>query len=249
MIEPGSTVTIGIPIYEGVEPLDVVGAYEVFAEMGLMVQDREEKAQSPKRTTITVWLLAENPGVITTRLGMSLLPHRTFSQVEHLDVLWVPGGSSEALDLLMQEGPYLRALRRWAEKATWVTSVCDGAMLLAAAGLLDGYQATTHWAYYPCLQKFADIEVVPPRDGVWPRVVVDGNRVTGGGVSSALDEALDVVVLLFGEEVAKAVQVDIQYFPRPPVAGTIIPNDKCSLTYEPGRSPEPRLRESVSDSR
>ncbi|MBW3569985.1 MAG: DJ-1/PfpI family protein [Gemmatimonadetes bacterium] len=233
-MEPGSTVTIGIPVYQGVEPLDVVGAYEVFAEMGLMVQEREEKAKLEARTTVNVWLLAEDPGVITTRLGMSLLPHRTFSQIEHLDVLWVPGGSSEALDRLMKGGAYLDALRRWSEAAAWVTSVCDGAMLLAAAGLLDGCSATTHWAYYPCLKKFPNVTPVPPDgNGDWPRVVVDGNRVTGGGVSSALDEALAIVVLLFGEEVAEAVQVDIQYFPRPPVNGTIVPNHECSLTYQP----------------
>jgi cyclohexyl-isocyanide hydratase len=206
--------------------------------MGLMLQEREAELPEDERTTVNVWLLAEDPGVITTRLGMYLLPHHTFSQVEHLDVLWVPGGSSEALDGLMKGGPYLHALRRWSCDARLVTSVCDGAMLLAAAGLLDGYEATTHWAYYPCFANFPRIKPVQPKDGVWPRCVVDGNRVTGGGVSSALDEALGIVSMLFDDALAEAVQVDIQYFPDPPVHGTIVPNTKCSLTYRPPAAAE-----------
>jgi cyclohexyl-isocyanide hydratase len=234
MSKAGSTITIGIPLYQGVEPLDVVGAYEVFTEMGLMVQDREAREGKAERTTVNVWLLAENPGVITTRLGMSMLPHRTFSEVPHLDVLWVPGGSSEALNELMKGGAYLEALKQWAGTARWVTSVCDGAMLLAAAGLLDGYKATTHWAYYPCFANFPKIKpVLPNKKGQWPRVIRDGNRVTGGGVSSALDEALAIVVLLFDKDIAERVQVDIQYFPKPPVKGTITPATKCGLTYKP----------------
>lgn len=227
------TLTIGIPIYQGVEPLDVVGAYEVFTEMRLMVLEREAERPEAERTTIEVWLLAEDPGVVTTRLGMYLLPHRTFSQVAHLDVLWVPGGSSAALDGLMKGGPYLDTLRRWSANARLVTSVCDGAMLLAAAGLLDGYRATTHWAYYPCFKNFPEITPVQPEDGVWPRWVVDGNRVTGGGVSSALDESLAIVAMLFGDEIAEQVQVDIQYFPDPPVRGTIVPWHDCTLNYRP----------------
>lgn len=221
MTDPLSTFTIGIPLYQGVEPLDVVGAYEVFTEMGQMVENT---------CTVNVYLLAEDPGVITTRLGMYLLPHRTFSQIDHLDLLWVPGGSSEALSHLVRGGPYLDALRRWASTAKYVTSVCDGAMLLAAAGLLDGYRATTHWAYYPCFASFPQITPVQPDGDEWPRIVVDGNRITGGGVSSALDEALAIVEILFGTRVAEKVQVDIQYFPKPPVNGTIPRPTKCELT-------------------
>lgn len=220
MTDPLPTFTIGIPVYQGVEPLDVVGAYEVFTEMGQMVEDR---------CTVNVYLLAEYPGVITTRLGMYLLPHRTFSQVGHLDLLWVPGGSSEALSELMRGGPYLDALRHWAGTARYVTSVCNGAMLLAAAGLLNGYNATTHWAYYPCFASFPQITPEQPTGDEWPRIVVDGNRITGGGVSSALDEALAIVQTLFGTDVAEKVQVDIQYFPKPPVNGTIPQPTECEL--------------------
>jgi transcriptional regulator GlxA family with amidase domain len=105
--------------------------------------------------------------------------------------------------------------------------VCEGALLLARCGLLDGYQATTHWAFAQCLRKFPRIDVVSDN----PRFVVSGNRLTGGGISSGLDEALKLIELLFDEATAIDVQQTTQYYPRPPVFSTIPPAPACPISW------------------
>jgi transcriptional regulator GlxA family with amidase domain len=100
--------------------------------------------------------------------------------------------------------------------------------LLAAAGLLDGYEATTHWAFIPCLKQFPKIKVV---EG-YPRFVLDRNRLTGGGISSGLDEALKLVELLAGYETAQRVQRTTQYYPAPPVASALTPVDACPIKWD-----------------
>jgi cyclohexyl-isocyanide hydratase len=115
-----------------------------------------------------------------------------------------------------------------------VTSVCEGALLLAAAGLLDGYRATTHWAFIECLRAYDKIHVVGSA-GDLPRFVVDRGtnggavRVTGGGISSGFDEALEIVRLLAGEDTAKWVQQVTQYFPKPPVNAPLPDPKGCAL--------------------
>ena len=100
-------------------------------------------------------------------------------------------------------------------------------MLLAQAGLLDGHNATTHWAFVACLQSFPKITVDTNNE----RFVVSGNRLTGGGISSGLDEALKLISLLFDDEAAKDVQVATQYFPKPPVMGAIPPTPACMIKW------------------
>jgi transcriptional regulator GlxA family with amidase domain len=95
--------------------------------------------------------------------------------------------------------------------------VCEGALLLARAGLLDGHQATTHWNFVECLKRFPKIQV----DTTHQRYILSGNRLTGGGISSGLDESLMLIQLLFGTTTALDVQLSTQYFPRPPVSGSI----------------------------
>src|SRR6185503_2278970 len=104
-------------------------------------------------------------------------------------------------------------------------SVCEGALLLASAGLLDGYQATTHWAFIACLKSYSRITVV---DG-FPRFVIDGNRVTGGGISSGIDEAFELAARISSYAIAKQVQAVTQYFPKPPFSGDMLQPGKCPL--------------------
>jgi cyclohexyl-isocyanide hydratase len=208
---------IGIPIYQSVDLLDVAGAYEI-----LSLLEEFDPALG-----VEVYLVAAKPGTIKTRDGLMMKPHKVFSELPALDVLWVPGGDPAALKKLMNDPKrtYLDFLVTRSQNARFVTSVCEGALLLAKAGLLDGYEATTHWAFIPCLKQFPAIKVV---EG-YPRFVVDRNRVTGGGISSGLDEALKLVELLSSYEVAQKIQQRTQYYPCPPVASTIPQDQPCPL--------------------
>jgi cyclohexyl-isocyanide hydratase len=208
---------IGIPVYQKVDLLDVTGPHEMFGWMSTYGQDVE------------VQVIAETAGNITTRDGFTFNAPVAFADVTKLDVLWVPGGDPSALAELMSDRKrtYLDFLVRQAATARYVCSVCEGAMLLAAAGLLDGYKATTHWAFVPCLKQFPNIKVAKGH----PRFVHDRNRLTGGGISSGLDESLKLIELLTSAEVAKNVQRVTQYYPNPPVSGRLTPAKECPFTW------------------
>ena len=207
---------LGIPVYPGVNLLDVAGPYEMFNWVD----------ESKGLETVIV---SEDGGPVETMNHLRFEAHASFAATPTLDVLWVPGGAPEALGTIMSNpcSPYLDYLRQVAVNARWVCSVCEGALLLARAGLLDGHKATTHWAFVSCLQRFHAIEV----DTTHQRFVVSGNRLTGGGISSGLDEALKLIVLLFDEETAKSVQVTTQYFPVPPVEGNIPKTPSCEVHW------------------
>jgi transcriptional regulator GlxA family with amidase domain len=208
---------LGIPVYHGVDLLDVAGPYEMFkwvdAKWGL-----------------ETLILSEDGGSVTSVNGLRFQAHSSFLLTPALDVLWVPGGHPQALERMMSEpqSAYLAYLKQVAAKATWVCSVCEGALLLARAGLLDGHKATTHWAFVNCLKEFQGIDV----DTTHQRFVASGNRLTGGGISSGLDEALKLIILLFGEEAAIDVQQTTQYFPQPPVVGTIPATPECPIHWQ-----------------
>jgi cyclohexyl-isocyanide hydratase len=207
---------LGIPVYEGVDLLDVAGPAEMFYWAG-------------KDQPLETLILSEDGGPVTAMNGIRFEVQASFADVPALDVVWVPGGDPEVLGQIMSDpgSPYLAYLRQVAEDATWVCSVCEGALLLAQAGLLDGHRATTHWAFIACLQRFCEIDV----DTGNPRFVVSGNRLTGGGISSGLDESLQLILMLFGQEAAESVQVTTQYFPDPPVMGTLPPTPACPVTW------------------
>lgn len=208
---------IGIPVYEGVDLLDVTGPYELLNWLG--------SAQK----NVEVDLFAVEPGDVTTRDGLTFRISKGFTDAGQLDVLWTPGGNPQMLAQLMS-GPdhrYLDFLKAQAAGATWVCSVCEGAMLLAAAGLLDGYTVTTHWAFIPCLKSFPAIKVAPGT----PRYVLDRNRLTGGGISSGLDEALKLIELITDRATAEKVQQQTQYYPDPPVTSTLPVATSCPFSW------------------
>jgi cyclohexyl-isocyanide hydratase len=131
----------------------------------------------------------------------------TLAEAAPADVLFVPGGSG--LVPLLQDEEVLEFLRRQAASAHYVTAVCTGSLLLGAAGLLQGYRATTHWAYHELLERCG---AIPVRQ----RVVVDRNRVTAGGVTAGIDFALRLTAELCGEPLARAIQLGLEYDPEPP---------------------------------
>ena len=193
-----------MPVYEHVEMLDVCGPYEMLRWVrGLDVD-----------------LMAETPGLVAFNHGFSFqVPHR-IGRAKPSDALWVPGGRPESLARIIDdpERTYLDFLARQAAASRYVCSVCEGALLLAAAGLLDGYRVTTHWAFIPYLMdNYPNITVA---DG-HPRFVLDRNRLTGGGISSGLDEALKLIELLTDKATAESVQQTTQYYPDPPVSSEI----------------------------
>jgi transcriptional regulator GlxA family with amidase domain len=207
---------IAIPIYQGVDLMDVAAPYEIFKWM----------ANLWKRKNVQVYVVAETQSSLKTRDDLQLTPHLTFDEVKTVDLLWIPGGDPDALVAQMGNINYVGFIQSRSLGAQYVTSVCEGALIAANAGLLNGYEVTTHWAFTECLRRY--YPNVKLCEG-YPRYVQDRNRVTGGGISSGLDEALYLVKLIAGEAIAEEVQVTIQYFPRPPVDGKIPSSSTCVL--------------------
>ena len=224
--------TIGIPVYPGVDLLDFAGPHEMFSWVN-------SSRNLPPGERIDVQLLSEGAQEVTTRgddvivKGVTVKIAHSFADAGQFDVIWVPGGHPQSLRDIIQgqePRPVIEFLKRQAAGARFVCSVCEGAMLLAAAGLLDCHKAPTHWAFIPCLKAYPNIDVV---DGL-PRFVESGNRLTGGGISSGLDEALRLIELLTNRAVAEDVQRTTQYFPLPPVSADVRVPDRCNF---PGLGP------------
>lgn len=207
---------VGIPVYDQVDLLDVTAPHEVL------------KWMDPK---LEIRLLAASTDTpVTTRDGFRFLPTHSLCDRTPIDVLWVPGGDPAALAPMMNgsgDKQYMDYLQEVGSQATWVCSVCEGALLLAASGLLDGYEATTHWAFLPCLKEFEKVTVVRG----FPRFHLDGNRLTGGGISSGLDESLELVRLLTDVATVKDVQKTIQYYPKPPFPENLHRPRKCMFSW------------------
>ncbi|GAA3068523.1 DJ-1/PfpI family protein [Rhizobium viscosum] len=207
---------LGIPVYDHVDLLDVAAPHEVLKWMDPDLEIRLLAGSS------------DRPAV--TRDGFRFIPTHPLSDRTPIDILWVPGGDPPALAALMNGldgGHYLDYLQQVGSRATWVCSVCEGALLSAAAGLLDGYEATTHWAFLPCLKKFNKITVVSG----FPRFHLDGNRLTGGGISSGLDESLELVRLLTDDETVRKVQQTLQYYPKPPFPENLREPPQCMFDW------------------
>jgi cyclohexyl-isocyanide hydratase len=199
----GEKVTIAMLVYPGMYLLDLVGPLAVFE--ALMHRDIHLvwKDTQPVRNE-----KPEHPTFIPVP------PSITFKDCpQQLDVLFVPGGVPGTLTM-MEDPEVLAFLADRGKTARFVTSVCTGSLILGAAGLLRGYQATSHWA---TLDVLSELGATPTRE----RIAVDRNRITGGGVTAGIDLGLQIVALLRSEDYAKAVQLYLEYAPAPPFdAGT-----------------------------
>jgi transcriptional regulator GlxA family with amidase domain len=192
--------TIAIAIWDGAEELDVVGPYEVLAAWGGAGDGRNAR----------VFTVADRADVVRLAHGLRVVPDTTWEEVEQLDVVLLPGGNARRQT---EDEAMLGRLRRLSDGGTLMTSVCTGAQVLAAAGLLDGRPATTHWSAVESLGSFGENIEVRPDD----RFVDSGSVVTAAGVSAGIDMALHLVARLDSVERAREVRRYIQYDPEPPV--------------------------------
>jgi cyclohexyl-isocyanide hydratase len=184
---------IGMLIFRDMTQLDFTGPYEVFVQI----------------PGCEVKVIATSLQPVAAKGGLRFIPDTTTGDAPQLDLIFVPGGPG--VGALMQDREVLEFLRHQAERARYVTSVCTGALVLGAAGLLKGYRATTHWLSLELLPIFG---ATPAPD----RVVIDRNRITGGGVTSGIDFALVIAGEIAGADTAKEIQLLIEYNPAPPFA-------------------------------
>ena len=185
------TLHVGMLLFPDLTQLDLTGPYEVFARM----------------PDTQVHLIAETAAPVRSEMGLTIVPTATYASTPKLDVICVPGGPG--IVHAIQSEAALDFLRRQGASARYVTSVCTGALVLGAAGLLRGYRATTHWMSLDLLPVLGAIPVEE-------RIVVDRNRITGGGVTAGIDFALRVAAELFSPAVAQGIQLMIEYNPAPP---------------------------------
>lgn len=156
---------------------------------------------------VQVHALAKTLDAVRTDTGTRVLPDTTLRDAPELDLLFVGGGPG--VTALMEDDEVLGFLRERAPRARWVTAVCTGALVLGAAGLLRGYKAATHWTAMGILPILG-------AEAVHERVVIDRNRITGGGVTAGLDFGLTVVAQVWGPETAQLLQLGSEYDPHPP---------------------------------
>jgi len=185
--------TIGFLLFPGLTQLDLTGPYEVLARL----------PGSADRLHL-IWKAREP---VASDSGMTILPTTTFADRPRLDIVCVPGGPG--VGALMEDLEALDFLRAAAGEARYVTSVCTGSLVLGAAGLLRGRRAACHWMSRDLLAAFG-------AEPVAERVVVDGNVVTGGGVTAGIDFALTLVGEIAGAETAQKIQLLLEYDPAPP---------------------------------
>jgi len=186
-----TTIQIGMLLFPNVTQLDLTGPTQVLSRV-------------PGARVHLAW---KNTAPVMTDAGFAIVPTTTFADCPQFDVLCVPGGFGTK-DLLEDEET-LAFLRRQAAGARWVTSVCNGSLVLGAAGLLQGYRSACHWRWRRYLPAFGAIPVDE-------RIVRDRNRISGGGVTAGIDFAFALSAELAGEEAAKMIQLALEYDPAPP---------------------------------
>ena len=184
--------TVGLVLYPQFTALDIVGPFQTLVDV----------------PGLNVFFIAAQKGPIVDHTGkLKLEATHSFSEIDALDVLVVPGGFADRD--INETNDVVRFVQKIHPTTTWTTSVCTGSIFLAHAGILNGLRATTHWASYDRLQKLGAV----PTD---QRVVQEGKIITAAGVSSGIDMGLVLVAALEGEEMAKVIQLAIEYDPQPP---------------------------------
>jgi len=183
---------VAIPIFDGLTALDAIGPYEVLSRL----------------PDAHVHFLAAEPGPKRTENRMlAVTADRTLDDLKTPEVIVMPGGYGTRA--LMHDEPMLDWVRAAHETSEWTTSVCTGALVLGAAGILDGLEATSHWALMDALGRLG---AIPVRR----RVVEQGKVITAAGVSSGIDMALTLAARIAGADLARAIQLAIEYDPEPP---------------------------------
>ena len=210
---------ISIPVYDGVDLMDISAPREIF---GWLAGDESFNRD------VQIYFVGENKTFVTIA-DVEITADASFDDehVQNPNLIWVPGGKPDALEAIIDNSnsPFTAYVKRAGENAEWVTSVCEGAILLANTGLLNGYDITTHWAFVNCFGNYPEVIVIPGT----PRYVKSGNRVTGGGISSGLDEALFLVELIAGTASAIGIQQTMQYYPEPPVQSEVPTATGCPV--------------------
>lgn len=187
------TFRIGYLVFPDITQLDLTGPQQVLSRL-------------PGAEQVLVW---KTRAPVRSESGLMLAPDATYADCPPLDMICVPGGPG--MNALLTDADTIAFLQRMAPKAKYVTAVCTGSLVLGAAGLLRSKRAATHWAAMEFLPKFGATPVEE-------RVVVDGNIITGGGVTAGIDFGLKVAAEVAGETVAKMLQLMIEYDPAPPFA-------------------------------
>ena len=193
MIPADTHLQIGALLFEGIDQIDLTGPFEVLSRL----------------PNSTYRIFGKGGAAVRDGRGLRLAPDAALAGAPQLDVLHIPGGFGQ--EGVMDDEEVLGWVRRQAHGARLVFSVCTGALICGAAGLLKGKRATTHWASFHLLPLFGAIPVNQ-------RVVIDGNLVSAAGVTSGIDGALRVAAMLRGDEAAQTIQLAIEYAPEPPFA-------------------------------
>jgi putative intracellular protease/amidase len=180
-------------LYPKLTQLDFTGPYEVLARM-------------PGAEAL---IASKDGGALESELGLTFTNLRALADIDRADMIVVPGGPGQTEAML--DPDFMAEVRRLGEGAEYIASVCTGSLILGAAGLLAGKRAGCHWAYRELLPAFG--AVADPA-----RVVRDGNTFSGGGVTAGIDIALSIVAAIKGDDVAKTIQLAIEYAPDPPFA-------------------------------
>jgi cyclohexyl-isocyanide hydratase len=198
---------VGMLLFPDLTLQDFTGPYDVFI----------------RAECFEVCTVSETTGPIIAEGGLTLKSQYTFDDCPPIDIVFVPGG--RGITPLLTNKIYLSFLKSRALQAEYITAVCTGSLLLAAAGLLSGYKATTHWRSIPLLKMFGV-------DTVEERVVRDRNRMTGGGITAGIDFGLQLTAWLGGTDLAKTVQLILEYAPEPPFESGTTKTAEAHIVHE-----------------